>query len=65
MSTELDVPLARAASFWESEHGYAAPKIDVRGGVFAGELSGGRILASQIERPYRHQLEPDLPTDFD
>ncbi len=29
------------------------------------ELSTGRILASQIERLYRHQLEPALPTDFD
>jgi ADP-ribose pyrophosphatase YjhB (NUDIX family) len=28
-------------------------------------LSTGRILASQIERLYRHHLEPSLPTDFD
>lgn len=29
------------------------------------ELSTGRILASQIERLYQHQLAPELPTDFD
>ncbi|MBS0578874.1 MAG: NUDIX hydrolase [Proteobacteria bacterium] len=29
------------------------------------ELSTGRTLASQIERLYRHQLEPALPTEFD
>lgn len=29
------------------------------------ELSSGRILAPQIERLYRHHLEPALPTDFD
>jgi len=28
-------------------------------------LSTGRILATQIERLYRHQLERALPTDFD
>jgi hypothetical protein len=28
-------------------------------------LSRGRVLASQIERLYRHRLEPALPTDFD
>ena len=34
---ELDVPLARAAVFWEGEHGYATPKVDVRGAVFSGD----------------------------
>jgi hypothetical protein len=29
------------------------------------DLSNGRILASQIERLYRHHLDPALPTDFD
>ena len=29
------------------------------------QLSTGRILASQIERLYRHHLDPALPTDFD
>jgi ADP-ribose pyrophosphatase YjhB (NUDIX family) len=29
------------------------------------ELSLGRVLAPQIERLYRHRLEPGLPTDFD
>ncbi len=29
------------------------------------ELSTGRVLASQIERLYQHQLQPERPTDFD
>ena len=29
------------------------------------ELSTGRILGAQIERLYRHHLEPALPTEFD
>ncbi|MGH8211177.1 MAG: NUDIX hydrolase [Steroidobacteraceae bacterium] len=29
------------------------------------ELSTGRALSSQIERLYEHQLNTDLPTDFD
>src|SRR5258708_16433923 len=29
------------------------------------ELSTGRVLATQIERLYRHRLEPRLPTAFD
>ena len=163
LSAELDVPLATVQSFWEGEHGYATPKVDVRGGVFRGaevllvrersdgrwslpggwvdvndapsaavareireesgyearpvklaalvdknrhphppgvhhifklffvceltggsartssetdaveffpvqalpELSTGRVLASQIERLYRHSLDPALPTEFD
>lgn len=28
-------------------------------------LSTGRVLAAQVERLYRHRLEPALPTDFD
>jgi ADP-ribose pyrophosphatase YjhB (NUDIX family) len=163
LRAQLDVPVARASAFWEGEHGYATPKVDVRGAVFTDtrvllvrersdgrwtlpggwvdvndspsaavareileesgyraravklaalvdknchphppgihhiykllflcelsggapavsaetdaveffpvgalpELSTGRILASQIERLYRHHLEPALPTDFD
>lgn len=163
LSSELDIPLARAKGFWEGEEGYATPKVDVRGGIFEGdrvllvrersdgkwtlpggwvdvndspsgavareileesgyharavklaavvdkrrhphppgihhiyklfflcertggepapsietdavqffpvqtlpELSTGRVLASQIERLYQHQLHRDLPTDFD
>jgi ADP-ribose pyrophosphatase YjhB (NUDIX family) len=163
LSSELDIPLARAKGFWEGEEGYATPKVDVRGGIFEGdrvllvrersdgkwtlpggwvdvndspseavareifeesgyraravklaalidksrhphppgihhifklfflcertggeaalsietdavqffavqalpELSTGRVLASQIERLYQHQLHPELPTDFD
>jgi ADP-ribose pyrophosphatase YjhB (NUDIX family) len=29
------------------------------------ELSSGRVLPAQIERLYRHHLEPGLPADFD
>lgn len=163
LATELGVPLASVRAFWEGEHGYATPKVDVRGGVFRGdevllvreradgrwtlpggwvdvndapsaavareifeesgyrahavkltalvdknrhphppgvhhiyklfflceltgggpatsaetdavaffpvhalpELSTGRVLAPQIERLYRHQLDRTLPTDFD
>ena len=163
LSSELNIPLARAKGFWEGEEGYATPKVDVRGGIFEGdrvllvrersdgkwtlpggwvdvndspsgavareileesgyharavklaalvdkrrhphppgihhiyklfflcertggeaapsietdavqffpvqtlpELSTGRVLASQIERLYQHQLHRDLPTDFD
>jgi ADP-ribose pyrophosphatase YjhB (NUDIX family) len=163
LQAQLDVPVQQAAGFWEGERGYATPKVDVRGAVFAADrvllvrersdgrwtlpggwvdvndapseavareileesgyrarptklaalvdknrhphppgihhiykllflceltggaaatsqetdavdffalgalppLSTGRILASQIERLYRHHLEPSLPTDFD
>jgi ADP-ribose pyrophosphatase YjhB (NUDIX family) len=34
LATELEVPLATARAFFEGEHGYATPKVDVRGGVF-------------------------------
>ncbi len=37
LSVELDVPLATVGTFWEGEHGYATPKVDVRGGVFRGD----------------------------
>jgi len=37
LSAELEIPLARAQLFWEGEHGYATPKVDVRGGVFKGD----------------------------
>ena len=163
LETQLDMPLERASAFWEGEHGYATPKVDVRGAVFTDarvllvrersdgcwtlpggwvdvndapsaavareiyeesgyraravklaalvdknrhphppsihhiyklmflceltggspavsqetdavdffpvaslpRLSTGRILASQVERLYRHHLDPALPTDFD
>jgi ADP-ribose pyrophosphatase YjhB (NUDIX family) len=39
LATELEVPLATVRAFWEGEHGYATPKVDVRGGVFrSGEV---------------------------
>ena len=163
LARELEIPLGAARELWAGEHGYATPKVDVRGGVFiddrvllvreradggwtlpggwvdvndapseavareifeesgyraravklaalvdknrhphppgvhhiyklfflcellGGEpaasnetdaveffpvqalppLSTGRVLASQIERLYQHQLDPSLPTDFD
>jgi ADP-ribose pyrophosphatase YjhB (NUDIX family) len=37
LSTELRVPLAEARAFWSGESGYATPKVDVRGGVFADD----------------------------
>ena len=37
LSTELRVPLAEARAFWNGESGYATPKVDVRGGVFADD----------------------------
>src|SRR4029077_17439728 len=37
LQSQLDVPLARAAAFWEGEHGYATPKVDVRGAVFSAD----------------------------
>ncbi len=163
LATELEAPLATVRTFWQGEHGYATPKVDVRGGVFRGgevllvrertdgrwtlpggwvdvndapsaavareileesgyharavklaalldknrhphppgvhhiyklfflceltggspapsaetdaveffpvhslpELSTGRVLASQIERLYQHELDRSLPTEFD
>ena len=40
LHTELGVPQSSAAQFWEGEHGYATPKVEVRGAVFAE----GRVL---------------------
>jgi ADP-ribose pyrophosphatase YjhB (NUDIX family) len=37
LSGELDVSADTARSFWDGEHGYATPKVDVRGGVFEAE----------------------------
>ena len=34
LSRELEIPLAAARELWAGEHGYATPKVDVRGGVF-------------------------------
>jgi ADP-ribose pyrophosphatase YjhB (NUDIX family) len=34
LSTELEVSADTTRSFWDGEHGYATPKVDVRGGVF-------------------------------
>lgn len=163
LSQELQLPAPKVRALWEGEHGYATPKVDVRGAVFdkdrvllvrersdgrwtlpggwvdvndspahaverevreesgylaravklaalidknrhphppglfhiykllflceltggspatsaetdavqffalgaLPELSTGRILASQIERAYQHQLNPALPTEFD
>jgi ADP-ribose pyrophosphatase YjhB (NUDIX family) len=163
LAAQLQLPPGEVRAMWESEHGYATPKVDVRGGVFSGdsvllvrersdgrwtlpggwvdvndapseavareileesgyraravklaalvdknrhphppgvhhiyklffvcqliggsprasnetdaveffpvhvlpELSTGRVLPAQIERLYRHHLEPHLPTDFD
>ena len=37
LSTELAMPAEAARALWEEEHGYATPKVDVRGGVFRDE----------------------------
>ena len=37
LSRELAIPIAAARELWAGEHGYATPKVDVRGGVFAAE----------------------------
>lgn len=37
LSHELQIPLERARAFWEGEQGYATPKVDVRGAVFAAD----------------------------
>ncbi len=37
LSSELEIPVAKARAFWEGEDGYATPKVDVRGGVFEGD----------------------------
>ncbi|MDE2449885.1 MAG: NUDIX hydrolase [Gammaproteobacteria bacterium] len=40
LSTELDIPVARAREFWAGDEGYVTPKVDVRGGIF----EDGRVL---------------------
>jgi ADP-ribose pyrophosphatase YjhB (NUDIX family) len=37
LDSELGVPLEAAHGFWAGEHGYATPKVDVRGAVFDGD----------------------------
>jgi ADP-ribose pyrophosphatase YjhB (NUDIX family) len=37
LAAELDLPLGAARAVWERESGYATPKVDVRGGVFADD----------------------------
>src|SRR5579864_6369158 len=37
LSRELEIPLGEARALWDGEHGYATPKVDVRGGVFREE----------------------------
>jgi ADP-ribose pyrophosphatase YjhB (NUDIX family) len=37
LAAELEISPAQAHAYWEGEHGYATPKVDVRGGVFDGE----------------------------
>jgi ADP-ribose pyrophosphatase YjhB (NUDIX family) len=37
LSTELEVSADTTRTFWDGEHGYATPKVDVRGGVFEAE----------------------------
>lgn len=34
LSRELGIPLDAARELWAGEHGYATPKVDVRGGIF-------------------------------
>ena len=33
----LEIPLERARALWDGEHGYATPKVDVRGAIFEAE----------------------------
>jgi ADP-ribose pyrophosphatase YjhB (NUDIX family) len=40
LHTELGIPQESAAQFWKGEYGYATPKVEVRGAVFAD----GRVL---------------------
>jgi ADP-ribose pyrophosphatase YjhB (NUDIX family) len=37
LAAELQIAPGEARSLWDGEHGYATPKVDVRGGVFEGE----------------------------
>ena len=34
LARELEMPIDAARALWSDEHGYATPKVDVRGGVF-------------------------------
>jgi ADP-ribose pyrophosphatase YjhB (NUDIX family) len=34
LASELELPLERVNTFYSADHGYATPKVDVRGGVF-------------------------------
>lgn len=37
LSTELEAPVQAVRALFEGEHGYATPKVDVRGAVFRGD----------------------------
>jgi ADP-ribose pyrophosphatase YjhB (NUDIX family) len=37
LASELEIPAADARALWADEHGYATPKVDVRGGVFVDD----------------------------
>jgi len=37
LSHALEMPVGAARALWADEHGYATPKVDVRGGVFLDE----------------------------
>ena len=37
LASELQIPVGDARALWQGEHGYATPKVDVRGGVFVAD----------------------------
>jgi ADP-ribose pyrophosphatase YjhB (NUDIX family) len=37
LARELEIPIGAARELWAGEHGYATPKVDVRGGLFVDE----------------------------
>jgi len=37
LASELRIPVGDARALWQGEHGYATPKVDVRGGVFVAD----------------------------
>ena len=37
LTAQLQLPPGAVRALWEGEHGYATPKVDVRGGVFSGD----------------------------
>lgn len=37
LSSQLEIPPAAARAFFAGEHGYATPKVDVRGGIFEND----------------------------